>query len=88
MYEFRNWSDEERTKAIFKRIKRGYPCHSPPHIQAPPGYRIVTGSCYEHQEILSTPERLQWFEGELLRFSNRLPCPVRLGVCCLTTTMC
>ncbi len=66
MYDYRRWTPEQRLLAVTERIQRGFPWHSPPHLNAPAGYRIVSGTCFEHREFLSTPERLAWFEQELL----------------------
>ena len=75
MYDYRRWTPEQRSRAVVERIQRGYPWHSPPHLQAPAGYRIVTGTCFDHQEVLSTPERLAWFESELLNLLQELDIP-------------
>lgn len=66
MYDYRNWTPEEQAEAVTTRQERGYAWHGPPHIEAPERYRIITGTCYEHAAFLSTPNRLLWFESELL----------------------
>lgn len=66
MYDFRRWTAEQRTQAVAERIQRGFPRHSPPHIDAPGAFRIITGTCFEHAHILSTDQRMSWFEQQLL----------------------
>jgi putative transposase len=66
VYDYRNWTPEQRAEAIAERKQYGYPWHGPPHLDAPGEYRIVTGACYEHRPILLTIKRLQWFEKQLL----------------------
>jgi putative transposase len=36
------------------------------HILTRPVNRIVTGTCFEHRPVLSSPQRMQWFEEQLL----------------------
>lgn len=66
MYDYRRWSLQQRAQAVAERIQRGFPWHSPPHVDAPTTFRIITGTCLEHAHILSAPDRLTWFEQELL----------------------
>ncbi|NLF07675.1 MAG: transposase [Pirellulaceae bacterium] len=75
MYDYRKWTTGQRASAVAERIEHGYPWHGPPHLNTPGEYRIVTGSCFEHRPILSTLERLQWFEGELLSAMKSLNTP-------------
>lgn len=65
MYRWRQMSDEERARVLAERQQRGVPWHGPPHPEAPGEFRIVTAACFEHRPILSTPERITWFESEL-----------------------
>lgn len=66
MYDFRNWTLDQRCEVIATRIQRGYPWHSPPHVDAPGCFRIITAACFEHSHFLSSSERISWFEHELL----------------------
>ena len=66
MYDYRRMSAERRATLVEELKNRGFPWHSPPHPELPGEFRIVTAACYEHQRILDTPERLRWFEDELL----------------------
>ena len=66
MYEYRRMTAARRAAAVAERKRRGLPWHGPPHLEAADGYRIVTGVCYEHRKLLITPQRLAWFEHELL----------------------
>jgi putative transposase len=72
MYDYRKWTTEQRAAAVLERRQRGFPWHGPPHIEVPGEYRIVTGAYFAHRPILSTPERLQWFEDELLGHVKQL----------------
>ena len=75
MYDYRRWSPEQRAEAVKERIQRGFPWHGPPHLEAPGHYRIVTGSCFEHRMLLSNPDRLCWFEDQLLMQVRKIGVP-------------
>jgi putative transposase len=66
MYDYRRLTPEQRAAAVRERKQRGFPWHSPPHIEAPGEFRIVTAACFEHRPILSGIDRLKWFEEQLL----------------------
>jgi putative transposase len=66
VYDFRRWTDEQRRQVVTTRIHRGYPWHSPPHVEVPGCFRIITGVCFQHTHHLSSSERIGWFEQELL----------------------
>jgi putative transposase len=72
MYDFRKMSPDQRQAISAERRKRGYPWHSPPHLPAAEGFRIITGACYEHRNLLATSERLAWFEENLLKAISEL----------------
>ena len=72
MYDYRKWTPEQRAVAIFERKQHAYPWHGPPHLDSPGTYRIVSAACFEHQSILSSAERLLWFEGQLLEQIKQL----------------
>jgi len=74
MYDFRKWTPQRRAAIVEERVDRGYPWHSPPHFEAPGEYRIVTGACFEHRHILQSPERLGWFEEQLLGLVREQEC--------------
>jgi putative transposase len=67
MYEYRKLSRQQQAEVVAERRRRQHPWHGPPHFEAPGEYRIITATCYNHQKILSTEERLEWFANELLR---------------------
>jgi putative transposase len=50
MYEFRKMTPEQRAALVKERERRGFPQHRPPHPEAPGEYRLVTGTCFEHQD--------------------------------------
>lgn len=76
MYDYRSWSAAQRETALTERRAHNYPLHSPPHLQGNSGFRLVTGTCYEHKPILNSSERLAWFENQLLSFlqNKNTPC--------------
>ena len=60
-------SEAEREAAVEARKLRGYPWHQPPHPETEaPAYRMVSAACFEHEPRLNTPERVGWFEEELV----------------------
>jgi hypothetical protein len=75
MYEYRDMSDEEKSLVLDARKQRGYPWHSPPHIENIGGYRLITATCYKHQPVLNSWQRLQWIEEELLSALNAIETP-------------
>ena len=66
MYRYRKLTEEQQRQVVQERQRRGFPKHSPPHLAAPNGFRIVTGTCFEHRSILQTTNRLADFEDRLL----------------------
>src|SRR5207253_1952663 len=68
VYDYRNMTAEERRAVVAERQQRGFPWHGPPHVDAPEGFHIVTGACFEHRKILDSRNRLEWFAGELLTY--------------------
>jgi putative transposase len=72
MYDYRRMTPKQQQALMAERNRRGYPWHSPPHVPAPEGFRIITGACYEHRELLAAPDRLAWFEQQLLEAINKL----------------
>jgi putative transposase len=72
MYDYRRMSPEQQKVIVADRRERNHPWHSPPHLAGSEGFRIVTGACYEHQKLLSSAERLEWFEQRLLQAIEKL----------------
>src|SRR5687767_11981930 len=66
MYSYRKLTPQAQAALVAERHRRGFPWHRPPHPEASGEYRIVTAACYEHRPILHTPQRLAWFEDQLL----------------------
>jgi len=67
MYRYRSLTPAQKLAILAERRERGFPWHSPPHLEAPGEFRIVTGACFEHRSILDSTERRQWFAEELLK---------------------
>jgi putative transposase len=72
MYQYRSLTPAQQAAIVAERQQRGFPWHGPPHLEEPGAYRLVSATCYEHQHILHTSERLQWFEQELLNSLHKL----------------
>jgi putative transposase len=69
MYNWRNMTPEERTRALELRRARQLPWHSPPHLDLR-GIRqyLISGACYEHKPIIGKSlERITDCEDSLLR---------------------
>jgi len=75
MCSYRKLTAEQQQAVVEERRRRGFPWHRPPHLDAPNEFRIITATCFEHQEILVTSERLLWFEAELLKLFTELSVP-------------
>jgi putative transposase len=65
MYHYRHLTPEQKRAIVAQRKERGFPWHAPPHPDASGEYRIVTAACFEHQPILNSDDRLNWFSNEL-----------------------
>ena len=76
MYDYRKWTQQQQAAAVAERKQHKYPWHGPPHLEAPGLYRIVTGACFEHRNILSSDSRLEWFSEQLLTciMESAAPC--------------
>src|SRR6476469_2164295 len=75
MYDYRRLTPHEQAALVAERRRRGFPWHGPPHPEGPGEYRIVTAACYEHRPILHSPQRLAWFEDQLLSAVHELGTP-------------
>ena len=67
MYEYRKMTFEDRQSVLAERKARGFPRHAPPHFDEGVNTYMLTGACYEHQEILTTESRLEEFAEVLVR---------------------
>jgi len=75
MYIYRTLTPAQQAAVVAERQQRGFPWHGPPHPEETGVYRIVTATCYEHCYILNSPQRLEWFEQELLKTLHELQTP-------------
>ena len=75
MYDYRTLTPAEQQTIVAERQRRGFPWHSPPHPEAPGSYRLLSAACFEHQPILRSSARLEWFEQELLNTLQQLGTP-------------
>ena len=75
MYDWRRMTIEERQRTLEERRQRGYPLHSPPHIETARNYRLISAACYEPKHLLNSAERLLWVEGEVLKAVREVNAP-------------
>ncbi len=66
-YEYFKLSYQQRISVLQQRISQNYPLHAPTHPFRDAGYYLITAANYNHQPILSTPERRSEFERMLLQ---------------------
>ncbi len=67
MYDWRRMSPQQREEVLQHREKRGFPSHTPPHMQNWSSLYHITAACYEHQSIIGqSVERLDAFSRDLL----------------------
>jgi putative transposase len=76
MYTYRKLSPREQVALLAERRAHSFPWHGPPHPEAPGDYRIITATCFEHRHLLNSPQRLIWFEEQLLYALEALGSPV------------
>jgi putative transposase len=67
MYNWKNLTQAEREEILKERKERGFPWHSPPHIQSESGQFHITAACYRHQHFIGASiERMEEFSRSLL----------------------
>ncbi|MBN2103762.1 transposase [bacterium] len=67
MYNWNKLSPEERERVLEERKARGFPWHSPPHIQFESEQYHITAACYRHQAIIGrSVQRIEAFSHKLL----------------------
>jgi putative transposase len=67
MYDYRRMNPEERKRILKGRQIKGFPWHAPPHFGGKKNTFLITGACYDHRPILSSPDRLTEFSEAFLR---------------------
>ena len=65
-YEYRKLAPKEREEIVNYRREHGYPLHAPPHPFRDAGAYLISGANFEHQAIMSSPDRRTEFETRLL----------------------
>ena len=68
MYEWRRFTQQQRTEALTQRMSRRLPWHRPPHrdFEGPVTF-IITAACYEHRPMVGqSPDRIGNFEQAIL----------------------
>lgn len=67
MYRRRKLNAEQRAELLAERKRQHRPWHSPPHYVSDSQTYLLTAACFEHQPVIgSSPERMAYFEKELL----------------------
>jgi putative transposase len=68
MYDYRKMTAAQRREAVEYRRLRQRPWHSPPHWEFAGRLQfMISGSCYEHNQIIGvTPERMAECGSDLL----------------------
>jgi putative transposase len=61
-YEHRNLSEKDKKEIIQRRIRAGFPSHSPPHPMRAAGIYLITAANFEHNPIINTDIRRTKFE--------------------------
>ena len=57
MYEYRRLTPQQKRELVQARLDRGYPPHSPPHLEIGRASYLLTAACYEHTNHMATPAR-------------------------------
>ncbi len=65
-YEYRKLSPKEREEIVNYRRQNDYPLHAPPHPFREAGTYLISAANFEHQNIMSSPDRRTKFEAQLL----------------------
>jgi putative transposase len=67
MYDWQKLSAKERAQILAERLARGFPWHSPPHIDIGSEKYHITAACYHHQAFIgSSIVRMEQFSKSLL----------------------
>ncbi len=66
MYEWRKMSRAQRSEVLRSRQQCRLPWHSPPHFGTDTDLYHISAACYEHREIIASPERLTTLESALI----------------------
>jgi len=74
MYDWRQMSEVERSRAFRERIVRRYPWHAPPHFEYAGEQRfLVTAACFEHKPIIGkSPDRMLECESSLIELCGEI----------------
>ncbi len=69
MYTWHKLSAGEREQLVNTRRERGYPWHSPPHLNSNSQFYHLSAACYRHQSFIGfSLQRMQAFSHSLLDF--------------------
>jgi len=71
MYNWKIFSSQEKDEILQERIRRGFPWHSPPHLQPDSNQFHISAACYRHQHIIGfSLNRIEDFSVSLLSLLN------------------
>ncbi len=67
MYQYRLMTPQQRAEVVAERKANGYPWHAPPHFGGDEAKAyMLSAACFEHRELLVTPNRLSEWTRALL----------------------
>jgi len=73
MYDWHKLSPEEREQLLAERKARGFPWHSPPHVDIKSGRYHIFAACYQHQDFIGfSITRMEKFSRSLLSLLSQI----------------
>ncbi|MGK7943242.1 MAG: transposase [Microcystaceae cyanobacterium] len=66
MYQYRKLTPKQQEEIVNKRIKKGFPPHTPPHPITNQPFYLLTAACYEHKKRMNNSQRRQEILSQLL----------------------
>jgi putative transposase len=66
MYAYKKLSKKEKEEVLKSRRAQGFPLHSPPHLDEPGRWYLITAATYYHKPVFTSPDLLKYLEITLL----------------------
>ena len=66
-------NERARREALDYRRFNKFSLHEPPHFSYGPGTYIITAVCYEHCQIMKSPDRRKYFQKLLISSISNIP---------------
>jgi len=73
MYAYRQMPPALRQEVLAERKLLRLPWHAPAHFGEGPSTYLITAACWEHQNILATPDRRTEWENKLIAVFDSMP---------------